>query len=103
MSSQVEYYEKEPYSFCKRFFRGYDCLVEWFPKHLGPPRESASDDTETTSSGETAGGGGYASEDAPRRVPPNPWDSPPFPTSEWQGYPLIGIPPNPAVHPLMEA
>jgi len=103
VSSQVEYYEKEPYTFCKRFFRGYDCLVEWFPKHLGPPREKASDDKETTSSGETAGGGGYVSEDTPRRAPPSPWDSPPFPTSEWQGYPLIGVPAGAAVHPLMEA
>ncbi len=37
------YYEKEPYCFWKRFFRGYDCLVEWFPQHLGPPRKSTPD------------------------------------------------------------
>ena len=31
--------QREPYGFCKRFFRGYPTLVSWFPKHLGPPRE----------------------------------------------------------------
>jgi hypothetical protein len=137
------YYEKEPYGFCKRFFRGYNCLVEWFPKHLGPPRESKPDPPgpdshfgdryppdpitglpysanngsgsngsgtdgssnagETTSAGERSGGGGYASDETPRRAPPSPWNSPPFPTSEYQGYPLIGVPPNSSVHPFMEA
>jgi hypothetical protein len=146
-ASDVEY-EKEPYNFCKRFFRGYGCLVEWFPKHLGPPRKSnpdppgpdshfgdeyppdpitglpysasngsssngsstsgsgtngSSNGGQTSNAGETAGGGGYTSAEAPRRAPPSPWNSPPFPTSEWQGYPLIGVPPSSAVHPLMEA
>jgi Putative beta-barrel porin-2, OmpL-like. bbp2 len=131
-------YEQEPYSFCKRFFRGYPTLVAWFPKYLGPPRKSTPDPPgpeshfgdeyppdpitglsvsskngssnngrsnggETTSSGERSGGGGYESEEAPRRAPPSPWNSPPFPTSEYQGYPLIGVPTNPAVHPLLEA
>ena len=27
----------------------------------------------------------------PRRAMPSPWDSPPFPGSEYQGYPLIGV------------
>jgi hypothetical protein len=131
-------YEKEPYSLCKRFFRGYPRLVEWFPKYLGPPRESTPDPPgpeshfgdeyppdpstgppysatngsganrssnrgETTTAGERSGGGGYEPEDAPRRAPPSPWDSPPFPTSEYQGYPLIGVPMSSSVHPLMEA
>jgi hypothetical protein len=148
-----DYFEKEPYNFCKRFFRGYPTLVEWFPIHLGPPRKSTPDPpgpdshfgTEyppdpvtglpysatngngtngsgtngatnngsrgndssngggTSNAGETAGGGGYTSQEAPRRAPPSPWDSPPFPTSEWQGYPLIGVPTGTAVHPFMEA
>ena len=36
--------EPEPYGFCKRWLRGYPTLVEWFPKHLGPPRKSDSEE-----------------------------------------------------------
>src|SRR4029077_2136770 len=39
-----------------------------------------------------------------RRALPSPWDSPPFPNSEWQGYPLIGVPaPDPGQYPIMKA
>jgi hypothetical protein len=51
--------------------------------------------------------------DPPRRALPSPWQSPPFPGHEYQGYPLIGVPyhyqgtalgPNaPTVYPLMQA
>ena len=34
---------------------------------------------------------------------PEPWSSPPFPGHEYQGYPLIGVPPETSVYPLMEA
>jgi hypothetical protein len=102
-----------------RFFRGYPTLVKWFPKHLGPPRPAGPPDAPLrcwepvdfglpwdggpSRAGETAGGGGYESATSPRRVPPSPWDSPPFPVSEYQGYPLIGVPPNPNTDPLQEA
>jgi hypothetical protein len=39
----------------------------------------------------------------PRRALPSPWDSPPYPSSEYQGYPLIGIPPSTKEWPLMKA
>jgi hypothetical protein len=40
----------------------------------------------------------------PRRALPSPWDSPPFPGSEYQGYPLIGVPaPDPGSYPIMKA
>src|SRR5262249_49560282 len=40
----------------------------------------------------------------PRRALPSPWDSPPFPSSEYQGYPLIGVPPpDPGQYPIMKA
>jgi Putative beta-barrel porin-2, OmpL-like. bbp2 len=42
-------------------------------------------------------------EPAPRRAPPSPWDSPPFPVSEFQGYPLVGVPPSSDVWPLTKA
>ena len=32
--------EPEPYNLCKRWLRGYPTLVDWFPKHLGPPRQT---------------------------------------------------------------
>lgn len=38
-----------------------------------------------------------------RRALPAPFASPPFPTGEWQGFPLIGVPPSDAVYPLMKA
>lgn len=40
---------------------------------------------------------------APRRALPAPFASPPFPTGEWQGFPLIGVPPSSNVYPLMAA
>jgi Putative beta-barrel porin-2, OmpL-like. bbp2 len=102
--------EREPYSLCKRFLRGYPRLVLWFPNYLGPPREGGPslygdelDDTETARAGERSGGGGYEAPGAPRRSPPSPWDSPPFPTSEYQGYPLIGVPASPNEDPLQKA
>src|SRR4029077_6816617 len=39
----------------------------------------------------------------PRRHPPEPWSSPPFPTHEYQGYPLVGVPPESHDYPLMKA
>jgi hypothetical protein len=37
-----------------------------------------------------------------RRSLPSPWDSPPFPGTEYQGYPLIGVPINTTRYPLMK-
>jgi hypothetical protein len=39
----------------------------------------------------------------PRRALPAPLQSPPMPNAEWQGYPLIGVPPSDSVYPLMKA
>ena len=39
----------------------------------------------------------------PRNAMPSPFSSPPFPGSEYQGYPLIGVPASTTVYPLMEA
>jgi hypothetical protein len=38
-----------------------------------------------------------------RRAMPSPFDSPPFPGSEYQGYPLIGVPVDNTMWPLMKA
>src|SRR5207249_8767494 len=40
----------------------------------------------------------------PRRIPPAPFDSPPFPSGDWQigGTPIIGDPGNIGPWPLME-
>lgn len=42
-------------------------------------------------------------EEPPRRALPAPFASPPFPSSEYQGYPLVGVPPSDDVYPLMKA
>jgi hypothetical protein len=39
----------------------------------------------------------------PRRALPSPLDSPPFPSSEWQGFPLIGVPYSTKDYPLTKA
>src|SRR5262249_35366759 len=39
----------------------------------------------------------------PRRALPAPFNSPPFPTAEYQGFPLIGVPVSDSVYPLMKA
>lgn len=39
----------------------------------------------------------------PRRALPAPFPSPPFPSGEYQGYPLVGVPPSDTVYPLMKA
>src|SRR5262249_15495263 len=38
-----------------------------------------------------------------RRAMPSPWSSPPFPSSEYQGYPLIGVPYSTKEWPLQKA
>jgi hypothetical protein len=72
--------------FMGRFLRGYPTLIEWFPETLGPKEESTN--------GEPA---------PPRRALPAPLPSPPMPSGEWQGYPLVGVPPDSSVYPLMKA
>jgi hypothetical protein len=48
-------------------------------------------------------GNGNGEPEKPRRALPAPFASPPFPTGEWQGFPLIGVPPNDTDYPLMKA
>jgi hypothetical protein len=38
-----------------------------------------------------------------RRGLPAPWEAPPFPSTEYQGYPLIGVPPSTTNYPFMQA
>ncbi len=52
---------------------------------------------------EFKGGPTESGPEPPRRAMPSPWDSPPFPSSEYQGYPLIGIPYSTTEYPLMSA
>ncbi len=62
------------------FFHGFLKAYKdsWFPDPNAPPEEEAK-----------------------RRALPQPWSSPPFPGHEYQGYPLIGVPPEPISNPLM--
>jgi hypothetical protein len=49
--------------------------------------------------------GGQTEDSTPpaRRALPGPFPSPPFPSGEYQGYPLIGVPASQTVYPLMKA
>src|SRR5262245_9565733 len=42
-------------------------------------------------------------EEPKRRALPAPFDAPPFPTAEYQGFPLIGVPVDTTKYPLMKA
>jgi hypothetical protein len=70
---------------------------------LSPPTEAGVD---KGAGGKPARGGGTPPEsgpELPRRALPSPFDSPPLPGSEYQGYPLIGVPPDNTMWPLMKA
>jgi hypothetical protein len=70
---------KEHGGFLHRFYKAY--YDEFFP----PPNQEPSPEQ-------------------PRRALPAPFDAPPFPSGEWQGYPLIGVPtPDPGQYPIMKA
>jgi hypothetical protein len=73
-------------TFCERVLQQYPTLVSWFPEWLPKPPSSGNGDTPT-----------------PRRALDAPLASPPFPSGEWQGYPLVGVPPDSSVYPLMGA
>jgi hypothetical protein len=67
------------------------------------PKWRAEQEAQDVSELQTYNSFGGAALDPPRRAPPSPWVSPPFPGSEYQGYPLIGVPYNDSVYPLMKA
>jgi hypothetical protein len=71
-----------PTGFFHTFFKEYQ--NQFFPKSNG--NGNSEDEPET-----------------PRRALPAPWSSPPFPGTEYQGYPLIGVPPSTSVYPFMKA
>lgn len=72
--------KREDGGFLFRFYKAY--YDEFFPKP----------------------GNGEETPEQPRRGLPSSWDSPPFPGSEYQGYPLMGVPrPDPGAYPLMKA
>jgi hypothetical protein len=72
--------------FCTRFLMGYPTLREWFPDRFGVPETKEPDQPPPR-----------------RRALPAPYPAPPFPSSEYQGYPLMGVPRSNAVFPLMNA
>src|SRR5262245_32991886 len=53
--------------------------------------------------GEKKDDNGSQETEKPRRALPAPFPSPPFPTGEYQGFPLIGVPPSDTVYPVMKA
>src|SRR5262245_45754899 len=80
-----------PGLFPKRFLSEYPAFAEWFPRWLGKPEQKNDN------------GNGESETQPFRRALPGPLPSPPMPTAEWQGFPLIGIPPSDTVYPLMKA
>src|SRR5579885_3811602 len=62
-----------------------------------PPQDTGSAGTEATATPPAAAaetptqGGAYSSSAEGRRALPAPFNSPPFPSGEYQGYPLVGV------------
>ncbi len=64
----------------------------------GPPEEINTAEEEKDGSEDSE-----KKEEPPRRALPAPFASPPFPSAEYQGYPLIGVPPEDTdQYPLMK-
>lgn len=78
---------QESTSFPKRMWKAYH--DEFFP---------AKDEKK-----ENGNGNGEEKPEPYRRALPAPFASPPFPASEWQGFPLIGVLPSDSTYPLMKA
>jgi hypothetical protein len=72
-----------------------------------PPQDTGSAGTEAIAASTPAApvtpttGGAYSSAEG-RRALPAPFNSPPFPSGEYQGYPLVGVPPDTTRYPLMK-
>lgn len=61
------------------------------------------DKSESNGDKKNGNGNGNGKDSEPeRRALPAPFKSPPFPSSEYQGSPLIGVPPSDSVYPLMK-
>lgn len=64
---------------------------------------SAGENGNSGGNGNGNGGGNGNEPEPPRRAMPSPWPSPPFPGSEFQGFPLLGVPESTSVYPVMKA
>ena len=84
--------------------------------YLGPSSKSkktpppAKKEGETSAKKEQEEGSSEKKEEEPkvdpacyRRALPAPFHSPPFPTGEYQGYPLVAVAPDDSVYPLMQS
>jgi hypothetical protein len=81
--------QEDPGHFFRRFIKEY---CQYLPKN-----EKKDDKCKSECGDEKP------SEASERRALPPPFPSPPFPTGEWQGFPMIGVPPSDTVYPLMKA
>ncbi len=70
---------------------------------LAPDGSQASGATATVQPSAVTAPAAPASAEPKRRAMPAPFNSPPFPGSEYQGYPLIGVPSDFTIWPLMQA
>jgi hypothetical protein len=82
-------------------------LVAAVPAWSGPSVFDTSG-FQIADAGAPAAGGGEAPKEpekpagSTRRALPAPLPSPPFPSGDWQGYPLIGIPPSDTTYAVMD-
>jgi hypothetical protein len=112
--------QDSPNSFFRRFCTAYrDEFKPEMPKNCEPCGTANSCATATTppwngaangdnaatpsGNGSANGNADDAAPEKPRRALPAPFNSPPFPSAEYQGFPLVGVPAPDANYPLMKA
>jgi hypothetical protein len=94
-------------SLCKSYLTDFGLIKEEKDKNGDNDKNGDKDKngTDKDKNGDKCTNGDKAAEpeQPARRALPEPWKSPPFPGHEYQGYPLMGVPPSTDVYPFMQA
>lgn len=97
-AKSYQIYDSARPGFLHRLAHAY--IDEFHPK---PDNGNGDDKGDDKANGNGNGNGNGSSEEPKRRGLPAPFEAPPFPTAEYQGFPLIGVPYDTTKYPLMKA
>src|ERR1043165_2812400 len=87
--------------FVHRLLKAY--ADEWREFRHPKCEDKSSDNGHDKSDGHNNGNGNGKSDEPPRRAMPSPFESPPFPWTEYQGFPVLGLPVDTKKWPLQTA
>lgn len=82
--------------YCNPYTYLNSCSCYCYPSADSYPATSTTNDNPCTNEEDEK-------KEPPRRALPAPFPSPPFPSAEYQGYPLIGVPPDDTAWPLTKS